>query len=70
VCEWNFVVFGDGSVKVFVVIDIVVRGIYVDDVNFVVYVDLLVEYKVYIYWLGCMVRVGVKGVVVMFMIFD
>lgn len=74
VCECNFgvffVVFEDGGVWVLVVIDVVVCGVYVDNVDFVVYVDLFVEYKVYLYCFGCIVCVGVVGIVVIVVFFE
>lgn len=66
----NLDVFFDGIVSVMVVIDIAVRGIYVDDVLFVVHVDLFMEYKVYVHCLGCIARVGVEGMVVMIVMVD
>lgn len=60
------VVFKVGKCDVFVVIDVVVCGIDVDDVIYVINYMIFDEEKIYLYCVGCMGCVGKIGIVVMF----
>lgn len=53
-------------VRILVVMDVVVRGLDIFEVKMVINYDILRDLDDYIYCVGCIVRVGRKGDVVMF----
>lgn len=54
----------DGIVNVLILIDVVVCGIDIDNVDFVINFDLFYSVDIYLYCIGCIVCVGKKGLVI------
>lgn len=65
-CEFIMYEFKLGCINILVVIDIVFRGIDIDDIWLVINFDVLYDSEDYVYCIGCIVCVNNDGVVFMF----
>lgn len=61
-------VLWDGDIDILVVIDVVVCGFDVEWILYVFNYDILYDIEFYVYWIGCIGRVGCLGVVLIFVL--